>query len=129
MAEKKTKKKMGRPEIPIDKGAFESLCGLMCTEEDIADFFKCSVDTVNRWCGRNYKDENGKPMTFADTYKRLSTVGRVSLRRWMFKSAEEGNVTMQIFLGKSILGMREGYQVDMAVDGVQIYLPENGRKR
>ena len=125
----KPKKKMGRPLVEIDKKVFEKLCEKMNTEEDIAYYFDCSVDTINRWCGKNYQDEDGKPMTFAEVYKKTAAKGRASLRRMMFQSAENGNVTMQIFLAKSILGLREGVQVDVATDGVQIYIPDNGRQR
>ena len=42
----------GRPMIEINKEQFEKLCGYMCTQAEIADFFHVSVDTVARWCKR-----------------------------------------------------------------------------
>ena len=51
----------GRPTIKIDKDNFEKLCGLQCTLVEIAGFFNCSEDTIQRWCRRTYK------MTFAAT--------------------------------------------------------------
>lgn len=121
--------KIGRPRIDIKKDVFESLCSIMCTEEEIAMFFKCTVDTINNWCKRTYKNFDGKPMTFSEVYKRYSSVGRISLRRQLFKQAEAGNTTMQIFLAKTILGMREEYTLNFEDDGVdlQIYIPDNGR--
>ena len=53
--------KMGRPQIEIDKAQFEKLCGLLCTEAEIASWFRCSVDTLERWTKRTYGE------TFADT--------------------------------------------------------------
>ena len=54
---------MARPRKEIDQKMFENLCGLMCTEEEIASMFDCSVDTISRWCQRTYKE------SFAEVYK------------------------------------------------------------
>ena len=94
------KKKMGRPQIEISAQNFESLCGLQCTLSDIASFFQCSEDTVERWCKRTYE------LTFAEAYKKYSAKGKVSLRRAQFKLAEK-NASMAIFLGKQYLGQRD----------------------
>ena len=96
----------GRPKKEINQEQFEKLCAICCTQKEIADFFECSIDTVNRWCKRTYKQ------TFADTYEKMSVTGKISLRRWQFKSAEAGNVTMQIWLGKQYLGQREQIETD-----------------
>lgn len=100
----------GRPKKEIDKKQFESLCALFCTEEDIADFFDCSIDTVNNWCKRTYKDENGKEMTFSDVYKKKNSKGKVSLRRCQFKLAEK-NASMAIWLGKQYLGQSDNIDI------------------
>ena len=91
---------MARPRIEIDRKQFESLCGIHCTLEEIAGFFRCSEDTIERWCKRVYKQG------FADIYKRYSASGKMSLRRWQFKMAEK-NPTMAIWLGKQILGQTD----------------------
>ena len=103
--------KLGRPRIEINKDQFERLCGLQCTLEEIASFFKCSEDTIERWCKREFEDEDGKPQTFADVYKKYSATGKMSLRRWQFRSAESGNVTMQIWLGKQYLGQKDEQEI------------------
>lgn len=103
--------KLGRPRIEINKDQFERLCGLQCTLEEIASFFKCSEDTIERWCKREYEDEDGKAQTFADVYKKHSATGKMSLRRWQFRSAESGNVTMQIWLGKQYLGQKDEQEI------------------
>lgn len=90
----------------IVKETFEKLCGMWCTLVEIADFFGISEDTVESWC----KDIYG--MTFSEVYKRRSSQGNISLRRWQLKSAEKGNVTMQIWLGKQHLGQKEKVEVD-----------------
>lgn len=103
--------KMGRPRKSIDKESFEKLCGLFCTLEDIAAFFNCSEDTIERWCKRTYKE------TFADVYKKRSSAGRTSLRRWQFQAAEKGNTSMLIFLGKNYLGQADNVHVEAQTDG------------
>lgn len=105
--------KMGRPQIEIDKQSFESLCAIQCTLAEIASFFKCSEDTIERWCRRTYKDENDSPMTFAEVYKTFSVGGKISLRRFQFKLAEH-NTSMAIWLGKQWLGQRDN--MDMSVE-------------
>ena len=91
---------MGRPKIQIDENDFKKLCGLQCTLSEIASFFNCSEDTVERWCRRELK------MSFADAFKKHSAGGKISLRRWQFKMAEH-NCAMAIFLGKNWLGQSD----------------------
>ena len=90
----------GRPRKEIDKKQFESLCGMMCTEEEIAGFFDCSVDTVERWCKRTFEE------SFAEVYKKKSVTGKISLRRAQFRLAEK-SAAMAIFLGKNYLGQTD----------------------
>ena len=90
----------GRPKKEIDKKIFENLCGLQCTLEEIAGVFDCSADTIERWCKREYKE------TFAETYKKHSAKGKMSLRRIQFKLAEK-SAAMAIFLGKNYLGQKD----------------------
>ena len=90
----------GRPRTEIDKDQFEKLCGLMCTQEEIADFFRCSPDTISRWCEREYKSG------FAETYKKLCMPGKISLRRYQFALAKK-SAAMAIFLGKNYLGQTD----------------------
>lgn len=96
---------MARPRKEIDKNLFEKLCGIFCTEEEIAGVFDCSVDTIERWCKRTYKE------SFAETYKKHSAKGKMSLRRSQFKLAEK-SAAMAIFLGKNYLGQRDNYEVE-----------------
>lgn len=98
-------KKMGRPRVNIDKEQFEKLCAIQCTEQEIAGFFGCHIDTVNNWCKRTYKK------TFSDIYEQKSVPGKISLRRTQFRLAER-NATMAIFLGKQYLGQRDHIEVD-----------------
>ena len=90
----------GRPRKEIDNKIFENLCGLQCTLEEIAGVFDCSVDTIERWCMREYGE------TFAEVYKKHSAKGKTSLRRTQFKLAEK-SAAMAIFLGKNYLGQKD----------------------
>lgn len=98
--------KPGRKPIEIDKEKFEGLCGLQCTEEEIADFFNCSVDTIERWCKRTYHD------TFKEVFAIKRNRGRASLRRMQFKLAEK-NPAMAIFLGKNYLGQSDKVEAEV----------------
>ena len=97
----------GRPRKHIDKKQFQSLCAMFCTLEEIAGFFDCSEDTVERWCKREF-DAN-----FADVYKQFSAKGKISLRRHQMKMAEK-NVAMAIFLGKNYLGQKDAQENEVA---------------
>ena len=105
MSEKKSSKKMGRPKIEINKKQFEKLCEFQCTEEEIADFFNCSIDTINNYCKKTYS------MTFSDTFKKKSSKGKVSLRRNQFALSKK-NSNMAIFLGKQYLGQKDIQTLD-----------------
>lgn len=90
----------GRPHKEIDQTQFENLCGLQCTLQEIAGWFNCSEDTVERWCKRTYEEN------FAETYKKHSAKGKMSLRRAQFRLAEK-SAAMAIFLGKNYLGQSD----------------------
>jgi hypothetical protein len=106
---------VARPRKEIDSEQFEKLCALQCTLQEIANWFGCSEDTIERWCQRTYTDENGQPMGFADAYKNYSVDGKISLRRFQFKMAER-NPSMAIWLGKQWLGQRDNIDVGMDVN-------------
>ena len=93
---------MARPRIEIDKEDFEKLCGLFCTLCEIAGFFDCSEDTIERWCNRTYGE------SFAETWKKKSSKGKISLRRNQFKLSQK-NAGMAMFLGKNYLGQRDDF--------------------
>ena len=98
--------KMGRPKINIDKKIFENLCAIQCTEIEICGCFDCCEDTLNKWCKENYRDENGKPMTFSEVFAVKRQKGRASLRRSQFRLAEK-NANMAIWLGKQYLDQKD----------------------
>lgn len=97
----------GRPRKKIDQTEFEKLCGLQCTEEEIASWFDCTVDTIENWCKREYGRK------FSEVFAEKRSYGKISLRRTQWKLAEK-NASMAIFLGKNYLGQRDA--VDMSVE-------------
>ena len=86
----------------IRQDQFENMCAVQCTEEEIASIFGVSIDTLERWCKRTYRQK------FAEVFKAKRQVGRASLRRkqWL-KATDEMDTTMLIFLGKQYLGQAD----------------------
>lgn len=91
---------MARPHKEIDKRAFENLCGLQCTKEEICAFFDVTDKTLEGWCKRTYKEG------FSDVFRQKRGIGKISLRRAQFRLAKK-NASMAIFLGKQYLGQRD----------------------
>lgn len=100
--------KGGRPRTEIDRKQFEKLCSIQCTLSEIASFFDCSEDTIERWCESEY--EKG----FAEIFRIKRGIGKISLRRSQFQMAEK-NPTMAIWLGKQYLGQKDNIGVDVEV--------------
>lgn len=104
----------GRPRIEIDEEQFKGLCSIQCTLQEIAAWFKCSEDTIERWCKRQFK------LSFAEAYKKYSVGGKISLRRYQFRMAEH-NATMAIWLGKQWLGQKEQQGIAISHDDDTIH--------
>jgi len=82
----------------IDLGELERLCGLQCTDEEIAAWFNVSTRTIER---RRLEPE------FAEVMTRGKARGRISVRRMQMRLLEEGNATMGVWLGKQLLGQAD----------------------
>lgn len=86
----------------IDQSQFEKLCGIQCTEEEIASVFGVSVHTLERWCENTYGEK------FGNVFREKRSFGKASLRRAQWgKALESGDTTMLIFLGKQYLGQAD----------------------
>lgn len=94
----------GRPRKEIDKTNFEKLCGLFCTLDEIAGFFDCSEDTIERWCKREYKQ------SFAEISAKKRGLGKISLRRSGLELAKK-NAAVHIFYCKNYLGMTDKQEI------------------
>lgn len=90
-----------------DYKQFEALCGIQCTRDEICGVMdNISPHTLYKIVAAHYTDENGKPLSFAQIYKKYASSGKASLRRSQFRLAEK-SATMAIFLGKQYLGQHD----------------------
>jgi hypothetical protein len=89
----------GRKPVSIDMEQLETVCGLQCTHEEVAGFFRVTVRTIERRCQRD--------PAFADVMNRGRAKGRISVRRGLFQQAAKGNAQALIFLAKNELGYRD----------------------
>ena len=71
---------------------------MQCTEEEIAAWFGINKRTIER------RRKNSK---FLELMERGKAKGRVSLRRHLWRLANNGNVAACIFLSKNLLGYRD----------------------
>lgn len=92
---------MARPRKVINQKQFESLCAIQCTEEEICNVLDVSEKTLISWCNEVYGE------SFSKVFRQKRDLGKTSLRRNQWKLAENGNSTMQIWLGKQILKQSE----------------------
>jgi hypothetical protein len=76
----------------------EKLCGMQCTDEEIAAFFGVSTRTIVR---------RRRVQKFNEIMENARAKGRVSVRRSLFKLANAGNIAAAIFLAKNLLGYRD----------------------
>jgi hypothetical protein len=94
--------KRGPKMIEIDWIAFDKLCAMQCTLNEIAAWFDCSIDTIEGRCKKI------KGMKFSDYYRQKKEKGLISLRRAQWQGAVEGkNTALLIFLGKQYLGQSD----------------------
>ncbi len=99
-----------KPESVIDEQTFNALCKIQCTKTEICDVLGVDEKTLVRWCKKKF----GK--NFKQVYENRRATGKVSLRRMQWKTAEEGNPTMQIWLGRNYLNQSEDGVIDQADD-------------
>ena len=85
----------GRPKKTIDYDLVGKLAMIQCTEEEIAGILDISTRTLQ------------KDKEFIRIFHTKKDAGKSSLRRMQWKTAEAGNPTMQIWLGKQYLGQRD----------------------
>lgn len=86
---------MARPKKKIDYDLVKKLSEIQCTQEEIANILDISVRTLQR------------DKEFCRIYNMSRENGKMSLKRWQFKRAEQGSDRMLIWLGKQYLGQRD----------------------
>ena len=100
MARQLTGEPVGRPNKEIDWALFEQLCGLQCTQSEMASMLHVHVDTLRDNAHIKYGEE------FSIIYKRFTENGKCSLRRNQFVLSKR-SATMAIWLGKQWLGQKD----------------------
>jgi hypothetical protein len=76
----------------------EKLCGMQCTDEEIAAFFGVSTRTIER---------RRKVPKFRELMDQGRAKGRISVRRSLFRQAAKDNIAAAIFLAKNLLSYRD----------------------
>ena len=89
---------MPRPKAKIDLAELEKLCVMQCTNEEVAAFFGVSTRTIER---------RRKTAKFSEVMERARAKGRVSVRRALFRLANNGQIAAAIFLSKNLLGYKD----------------------
>ena len=85
---------MARPKkYNIDTDEITKLASYGCTNTEVADFYGCDESLIRK--------------KYSEYLIKGRTKGKIRLRQLQWKSAEQGNVTMQIFLGKNLLGQSD----------------------
>jgi len=100
----------GRPKIEIDWKLLDGFCKMQCTLWEIACYFNCSEDTIER----RVREQFG--VSFADYFGKKRIAGLMSLRRIQFKMAEK-SPAMAIFLGKNYLGQADKTELEHSMRG------------
>ena len=106
----------GRPRKTLTEAGWNlvsTLSQLRCTDEEIADAL----------CGNTNDDDDNitvdvltneyNKQTFTEKKRKGWNKGKTSLRSWQMMSAKNGNVTMQIFLGKNWLGQSDKQEIEV----------------
>lgn len=102
------KRPVGRPRKDLTDKEWEMLLSMLrinCTQVECCSVFNMDEDTLER----NIREREA--CNFSELYKRYSGQGKTSLRRLQYASAEAGNVTMQIWLGKQWLGQTDKSEI------------------
>ena len=85
---------VGRDKKVVVPEEVEKLAKLWCTNQEIAEWFGIDTNTLK--------------YNFSDLIAKGRSETKQALRRAQLKNALEGNTTMQIWLGKNILGQKDG---------------------
>ena len=89
----------GRPKKVIDWALVEKLSTIQCTTAEIAKIVGVSEARLDH------------DKEYIRIHKKGLDEGRMSLRRLQWQKANEGNVTMLIWLGKQYLGQKDRQEV------------------
>ena len=90
---------MARPKkYDIDTDQVEKLAGYGCTNTEIAKFFGCDESLIRK--------------SYSEYLTKGREKGKIRLRQLQWRSAESGNTTMLIWLGKQLLDQTDKQEVE-----------------
>lgn len=97
---------------------FERLCKIQCTQAEILQVMKIkSPHTLYSKLQLHYG------LSFEDCYSKFSAYGKARLRLLQYKTAKQGNQTMQVWLGKQWLKQTD--KTDITTDLIiNVSLPQ-----
>ena len=84
---------MSRPKVVIDEAQVTKLAALGAGHREIAEFFGVERSTITK--------------RFSPEITKGRAEVKMKLRGWQLKLAEQGHATMQIWLGKNLLGQSD----------------------
>lgn len=87
----------------------KGLASLQCTQREAAAVLGVHRETFGKFLDRHPKAR--------EAWDNGQETGKVSLRRYQYKSAENGNPTMQIWLGKQWLDQKDKIENDTTLSG------------
>ena len=88
---------MARPKkYNIKENEVKKLASYGCSNVEIADFYGCDESLIRK--------------SYSEFLNKGRADMKIKLRKLQWKSADKGNVTMQIFLGKNILGQKDRHE-------------------
>jgi hypothetical protein len=94
---------LGRPPKLVESEELlkqiEGLARIQCTQREAAAVLRVHRDTFAAFLGTHEKAQ--------EAWENGLEQGKASLRRMQFKNAENGNATMQVWLGKQWLDQRD----------------------
>ena len=91
---------MARPKkYKIDTEQVEKLASFGCTNIEVASFFGCSPDLLEK--------------SYSEYLAKGRDKGRIRLRQLQWKAAEAGSHTMLIWLGKQMLGQTDKQEFEL----------------
>lgn len=91
----------GRPKANIDWNKVDRLLEAGCLTTEIAAHFGIARDSLYKRCRADHNCD------FSTYSQQKKAKGESLLRAVQFKSAMDGNTTMQVWLGKQRLGQRD----------------------
>lgn len=104
---------MGRPAI-VKVEEVEKLCGMQCTQAEIANWFGVSKQAIEQRAADEtklyeYALDSGEKveLTFREIMDLGYSKGKISQRRALLQAISAGNVTAMIWFGKQYMGQHD----------------------